>query len=359
MLKIRALSKNFGHLNILKNIHLDINEGEFISLVGASGSGKSTLLRIIAGLESASSGELFLQNENLSKLSIRDRNFAMVFQNYALYPHLSVFENLSMPLVARASWRRKLPLSQARRAFKKELESKVRAVAQKLQIAHILQKKPAELSGGQCQRVALGRAIIRKPRIFLMDEPLSNLDAKLRIHTRGELSAIHKELKKTFIYVTHDQSEAMTMSDRIAFLEGGELLQVGRPQELYNDPGHLKVAKFIGTPTINTFNIKLRGEFFEFSKDAKSKVLALRPQHCFLQKNGLKAQIFNIENMGNEVFIYSKILINEADCVLVLRPCEAENHHLGDCIEVGFDLSKALFFDEAGKRISLQIRGLL
>lgn len=358
MLKIKALNKNFGTQAILKNIHLDVKEGEFISLVGQSGSGKSTLLRIIAGLEQADSGELFLQNENLAKLSIKDRNFAMVFQNYALYPHLSVYENLKVPLWARASWKQKLPLSPSAKQLKNEIKKQILDVAEKLQIAHILHKKPKELSGGQCQRVALGRAIIRKPRIFLMDEPLSNLDAKLRIRTRGELSAIHRALNKTFIYVTHDQSEAMTMSDRIAFLEDGRLLQVGRPEELYDEPQHLKVAKFIGTPSINTFNIKLEGEFFSFSQNDK-KTLALRAQHCFLKKDGLKAQIINKENMGNEVFIYGKILANHCDFVLTLKPCEAKNYHLQSMIEIGFDLDKALVFDEDGKRIHSKIRGML
>ncbi|MDX2331527.1 ABC transporter ATP-binding protein [Campylobacter hepaticus] len=360
MLKIKNLNKKFGNHEILKNINLNIKEGEFLTLVGESGSGKSTLLRIIAGLEEPSKGEILnLNNQDISKQSPKDRNFSMVFQNYALYPHLSVKENLAMPIKARAKLMHKLPFAslyvKSYKNFKMHLEEKIEHVAKKLKISHILDKKPKQLSEGQCQRVALGRAIIREPSIFLMDEPLSNLDAKLRIHTRAELSAIHKELNKTFIYVTHDQSEAMTMSDRIAFLVDGELLQVGSPDEMYNNPNHLKVAQFIGTPTINTLSIELKSFGFSLSKKYKTKILAIRAENCFIDPySKIQAKIYNIENMGNEYLIYTKLLENDNDFILSVSTQEGKKLEINCIININFDYQKSFIFDEEGKRMDIK-----
>ncbi|EOI5211403.1 ABC transporter ATP-binding protein [Campylobacter jejuni] len=366
MLKINNLNKKFGNNEILKNINLEIKEGEFLTLVGESGSGKSTLLRIIAGLEEPSQGEILnLNNQDISKQNPRDRNFTMVFQSYALYPHLSVRENLAMPIKARAKFIHKLPLAsfyiKSYKEFKTHLEEKIEQVATKLKITHLLDKKPKQLSGGQCQRVALGRAIIREPNIFLMDEPLSNLDAKLRIHTRAELSAMHRELNKTFIYVTHDQSEAMTMSDRIAFLVDGELLQVASPDEMYNNPNHLKVAQFIGTPTINTLCVELKSYGFALINKnlSKHKSLAIRAENCFIDPHSqIKAKIYNIENMGNEYLIYTKLLKNDNNFILSLNTQEGKKLQLDSVVGINFDYSKAFIFDEEGRRMDIKLYNL-
>ncbi len=363
MLKITNLTKSFGANTILHNINLHIKEGEFLTLVGESGSGKSTLLRIIAGLEDKTSGEILKNDKDISKQSPRDRNFAMVFQSYALYPHFNVRQNLATPLVARSKFICKLPFAKVFSKKAKEefnaIQSKVTQVAKKLKIEHLLHKKPKELSGGQCQRVALGRAIVREPEIFLMDEPLSNLDAKLRIHTRGEISSIHRELKKTFIYVTHDQSEAMTMSDRIAFLVDGHLLQVDTPDNMYNNPSHLKVAQFIGTPTINTTKVSIKNN--KICLDDKGTItLAIRLEHIYRDdKSPIQVNIENIENMGNEYLIYTNSLHNNASFTFSVTPQEGKKMKINDVINIGFDVKKALFFDNDGKRIVNNIDGLV
>ena len=239
-LQIKNLSKNFGNTKILENINLEINEGEFVVLVGPSGSGKSTILRIIAGLETPSTGEVLINNKVINDLKPKDRDIAMVFQNYALYPHMSIFDNLAFPL-------------KMKNIDKKIIDKSVNDISSMLGINHYLAKKPKELSGGERQRVALGRAIIRKPELFLMDEPLSNLDAKLRTQMRAELLKLHKSLSSTVIYVTHDQIEALTMGNKIAVLNHGEMQQVGTPSEIYNNPRNIFVAGFIGNPGMNFF----------------------------------------------------------------------------------------------------------
>ncbi len=358
MLVINNLSKKFGEHTILHNINLHIKEGEFLTLVGESGSGKSTLLRIIAGLEEKSGGEILKDKQDISYKSPKERNFAMVFQSYALYPHFNVRENLATGLIARTKMRYKLPFAQflsknAKEHFK-NIDSKVFQVAHKLKINHLLDKKPKELSGGQCQRVALGRAIVREPEMFLMDEPLSNLDAKLRIHTRAEISQIHRELNKTFIYVTHDQTEAMSMSDRIAFLVDGCLLQVDNPDAMYNNPKHLKVAQFIGTPTINITPIKLENNTIKID-DNGNFILAIRPENLKLDATStLKALVKNKENMGNEYLIYTNLCINTYSFVLALPPEIGKRITLNEVIGLNFEPSKAYFFDRAGKRIDIE-----
>ena len=254
--ELRAIGKSFGDVSVLSGIDLDIADGEFLTLVGASGCGKSTLLRIIAGLEVQSSGSVLIDGASVDHLRPHERRVAMVFQSYALYPHMRVFGNIALPLVmSRLNLFDRLPLLRAlslrRRRVMPEIAREVHAVAAQLQIDALLERRPSQLSGGQRQRVALGRAMVRQPAAFLMDEPLSNLDAKLRVHMRTELADLHARLGATFIYVTHDQVEAMTMSNRVAMMDNGKILQLGRPGELYARPASVKVAQFIGTPAIN------------------------------------------------------------------------------------------------------------
>ena len=254
--KLNRLTKQFGSLTVLKNISLTIRSGEFLTLLGPSGCGKSTLLRIIAGLEPASAGSVYIDDNCMDRIRPKDRNIAMVFQSYALYPHLTVFDNIATPLrMHLLNAPQRIPMVgrfvPGYRSIEQKISSMVLEVAQLLDISHLLNRKPARISGGQRQRVALGRAMVRNPSVFLMDEPLSNLDAKLRVHMRTEIAGLHRKLKTTFIYVTHDQAEAMTMSSRIALMIDGTLFQVGPPTQIYQHPSHLKVAEFIGNPKIN------------------------------------------------------------------------------------------------------------
>jgi multiple sugar transport system ATP-binding protein len=253
---LRSIGKSFGGTPVLSGIDLDIADGEFLTLVGASGCGKSTLIRIFAGLEPQSTGSVLIDGVPVDHLRPHERHVAMVFQSYALYPHMKVFANIALPLVmSRLRMYERLPvlrlLSARRRSVMAGIADEVHAVAKQLQIDTLLDRRPSQLSGGQRQRVALGRAMVRQPAAFLMDEPLSNLDAKLRVHMRSELAELHARIGTTFIYVTHDQVEAMTMSDRVAMMDNGVILQLGRPDDLYARPANVKVAQFIGTPAIN------------------------------------------------------------------------------------------------------------
>ncbi|MGF7051084.1 multiple sugar transport system ATP-binding protein [Bosea sp. OAE752] len=253
---LSSIVKSFGPTKVLGGVDLDIADGEFLTLVGPSGCGKSTLIRIIAGLEHQDGGSVAIGGSGVDHLRPHERRVAMVFQSYALYPHMSVGANIALPLtMSRLRLWQRLPLlrqlSAQRRTVMRGIEADVAAVATQLQLDHLLARKPAQLSGGQRQRVALGRAMVRNPDVFLMDEPLSNLDAKLRVHMRTELAELHKRLGATFIYVTHDQVEAMTMSDRVAMMDSGSVLQLGTPSQLYEKPASLKVAQFIGSPAIN------------------------------------------------------------------------------------------------------------
>jgi len=263
-LSLRQISKTYGSNPVLSNITLDVEEGEFISLVGESGCGKSTLLRILAGLEAPDGGEIELNGRIVNAMAPKERNIAMVFQDYALYPHMTVGENLATPLVmARVPMAARLPLlssmSGTYRRARVDIDKRVSETARQLKIDHLLDRRPAQLSGGQRQRVALGRALVRNPSLFLMDEPLSNLDAKLRTSVRGELTELHRSSGLTFVYVTHDQVEALTMSTRVALMEKGRLLQVGTSAELYGRPANLYVAQFMGSPEISVLPGEVRG----------------------------------------------------------------------------------------------------
>ncbi|HUR87455.1 MAG TPA: ABC transporter ATP-binding protein [Ramlibacter sp.] len=253
---LKGISKGFGNTPVLKHVDLDIVDGEFLALVGPSGCGKSTLLRIIAGLERQDAGSLSIGDNVVDHLRPHERKVAMVFQNYALYPHMTVFENMALPLtMARLNLLERIPfigaLSRRKRRVMEDIMRHVQVVAEQLRIEAFGSRKPSQLSGGQRQRVALGRAMVRDPDVFLMDEPLSNLDAKLRVHMRTELAELHDRLGVTMVYVTHDQVEAMSMADRLAVMDQGTILQLGTPAEVYERPASIVVAQFIGSPGIN------------------------------------------------------------------------------------------------------------
>ncbi|GAL20619.1 putrescine transport ATP-binding protein PotA [Vibrio maritimus] len=361
--------KSFDDTDILKGIDLDIKDGEFLTLVGASGSGKSTLLRIISGLESQNSGLININGQEVSSKRSKDRDLAMVFQSYALYPHLTVRQNMQVPLRMRMPLWQRLPfvsiLFQQSKAAFEQIDKRVQSVAHQLHIEHLLDRKPSALSGGQCQRVALGRAMVRKPSAFLMDEPLSNLDAKLRVHMRGELSQLHRELGTTFVYVTHDQVEAMTMSDRIALLVEGELIQVDSPENMYNNPCHLKVAEFIGSPKINTIPASVNSlGHVEFGLQPMLDIrlatnhcdsditIAVRPEDIHLaEQSNMNATIKHIENMGGEAIVFAQAIWARGSIAIKVTPEEAAGLTQGDEIFLEISQSKLMFFGTNGERV--------
>jgi multiple sugar transport system ATP-binding protein len=314
-LVLENLSRRFGAVEAVKDVSLAIGDGEFVVFLGPSGCGKTTTLRMIAGLEEISAGNIYLDGQRLNDVLPADRNIAMVFQNYALYPHMTVYKNMAFGL-------------KMRRTPKQEIEARVARAADILGISHLLDRYPRELSGGQRQRVAVGRAIVRDPRVFLFDEPLSNLDAKLRAQTRVELLKLHRRLAATSVYVTHDQIEAMTMGDRIVVMHDGTVQQVGVPMEIYRKPANRFVAGFIGTPPMNFFSarvvtegaqLRLRGGGFQIpvasevasalSRHNDGEVLlGIRPENVLLQPAApdtepLRARIEIVEAIGSDVFL--------------------------------------------------------
>ncbi|MFC6823578.1 ABC transporter ATP-binding protein [Halopelagius fulvigenes] len=336
---------------------LDIEDGEFVTIVGPSGSGKSTLLRMLAGLESISSGEVIIGDTVVNDIPAQNRDVAMVFQNYALYPHMTVRKNMSYGLKLTSD------LSNA------EVDERVEEAAEMMGIEDQLEKKPASLSGGQQQRVATGRAIVRDPAVFLMDEPLSNLDAKLRAHMRIELQRIQDDLKTTTVYVTHDQEEALTMSDRVVILDQGELQQVGTPGEVFDEPANLFVADFIGSPSMNFFDVEIVGNRLEgkaFSYDISSKVaervrersnsneliLGIRPEHVKFADSGsvnaIPATLDVHEPVGDDNYFYLKV----NDIEFTMRIMGDHKYDEGDEFTVTFDEDKMHIFDrETGKNV--------
>jgi ABC-type sugar transport system ATPase subunit len=288
-LTLKQIRKSFGALEVIKGIDLEVRSGEFVVFVGPSGCGKSTLLRIIAGLEESTSGSLTIGEKDVTYAEPSERGIAMVFQSYALYPHMTVAENIGFGL------------SLARRP-KAEIEAKVRAAAETLQLSHLLDRKPKQLSGGQRQRVAIGRAIVRDPKVFLFDEPLSNLDASLRAQMRLEISELHARLKTTMIYVTHDQVEAMTMADKIVVLKGGAIEQVGSPMELYRHPATPFVAGFIGSPRMNLYSGEIAERF-------GCKTYGIRPEHIRLSETDgqWQGKVRHVERLGAEAIIHLDI----------------------------------------------------
>ncbi len=368
---LQGISKHFGDTRVLAEVDLEIADGEFLTLVGPSGCGKSTLLRIIAGLETQSAGTIALDHQPMDRVRPSERNLAMVFQSYALYPHLSVFDNIAVPLRMRdlSAWQRMPiigPWLPATRVRQLNIEKRVKEVADTLGLRELLDRKPGQLSGGQRQRVAVGRAIIRNPVAFLFDEPLSNLDAKLRVHMRAEISQLHRQLQSTFIYVTHDQAEAMTMSDRIAIMMDGKLVQVGSPAEVYHDPMDARVAAFIGSPRINLLPAERDGAgrllvlnrptgvFLPDTPDPPTR-LGIRPEALSISRQPaapIQGAVHLLENLGAEVFLHLSVPGNESGVVVRLSPHEAGSLRVGDDVGVTFDPRDALLFDDSGRRVS-------
>lgn len=348
--KIDGINKIYPNgFHAVKDVNLEIADKEFMIFVGPSGCGKTTTLRMIAGLEDISSGEMYIGDQKVNDVSPKDRNIAMVFQNYALYPHMSVYDNMAFGL----------KLSKTPKA---EINERIERAAKILDIDGLLKRKPKQLSGGQRQRVALGRAIVRKPEVFLMDEPLSNLDAKLRVQMRAELIKLHKELETTFIYVTHDQTEAMTMGTRICVMNGGEVQQVADPRTIYNAPANMFVAGFIGAPQMNFFdglvtdnkNLKVGDQVFlltdELAKAVEAKkmnnkplVMGIRPEdiRSGQSNEGVKAIVEMTELLGSDLNVYFKI--GEKQYIMKAEASSALK--MGDVMYAVFDPNKLHLFD--------------
>ncbi len=295
------VAKSYGDVPVIEDLNLEVADGELMVLVGPSGCGKSTALRMIAGLEEVTSGTISIGGHVVNQLAPKDRDIAMVFQSYALYPHMSVRENLEFGL-------------RMRRAPRAEIDARVGRAAEILGIAHLLDRKPKDLSGGQRQRVAVGRAIVRQPAVFLFDEPLSNLDAKLRVQMRAEISRLQQDLGTTSVYVTHDQVEAMTMGHRIAVMRAGKLQQVGTPLEVYDRPANVFVAQFIGTPPMNLVQATVEGGMLRASsfalplpfvvEEGRKVVVGIRPEHL-VRGDAIRAKVDMVEPIGHESIVYA------------------------------------------------------
>ncbi len=368
-LSIKKITKRFGETEVLKGVSLDIADGEFVSLVGPSGCGKSTLLRIIAGLEEQTTGSICIDGMPAEGQRAADRNLSMVFQSYALYPHLSVGENIAVPLkMRRMNGLQRLPLlggmMPGARAVANDIGKDVTEAADMLEIGHLLDRKPGQLSGGQRQRVALGRALVREPSAFLLDEPLSNLDAKLRVQTRVEIAQLHRRLEATFVYVTHDQVEAMTMSDRIAVMMGGRILQCAPPDVVYSDPDRIEVAEFIGSPKINILPLEIMSDGRLSLLDHPLDIavvdggrsvasLGLRPEALRLthENTALRGHVVHTENLGAEVFVQVEVAGLQERVTLRVAPEQRGAVALGASVALAFDVKKALVFDAEGARL--------
>lgn len=350
-LQLRNIVKQFDDTQVIKGVDLDVDDREFVVFVGPSGCGKSTLLRMIAGLESASSGDILIDGQRINEVGPAERGLAMVFQSYALYPHMTVEDNMGFSLKLAG-------------VSKEERRRKVREAAEILQLEPLLDRKPKALSGGQRQRVAIGRAIVRNPSIFLFDEPLSNLDAALRVQMRIELARLHEELDATMIYVTHDQIEAMTMADKIVVLQGGVVEQVGSPMELYHHPRNRFVAGFIGSPKMNFMNVTVEragpagvevrlpgGGHCEVPVEGDGLVsgtaleLGIRPEHLMLDHQGpLEGRIEVIERLGGVTSLYVRM-----DEQLVTVTADGDvAHRVNDTVRFGFEPPRAHLFDGEG-----------
>lgn len=369
-ISLKNISKSFGSTQVLNNLNVDINDGEFLTLVGPSGCGKSTLLRIIAGLEQQTSGDVLIDNKNVNRVRASERDLAMVFQSYALYPHLTVRRNLETPLRLRDyNAFERLPLIGNFSPSKKEKTESINQLVNKtsdtLKISELLDRKPGQLSGGQRQRVALGRAMVREPVAFLMDEPLSNLDAALRVHMRSELSELHNSLKTTFVYVTHDQAEALTMSSRMAVMIDGNLLQLDTPQEVYDNPSSLSVAQFVGSPKINIFkgtsdssgtvsflNVNLKRKSSESNTDLH---IGIRPEHLEItnesNENSFSGTVAYRENLGSDIFFH--VNIEDGSNKIIVRGLPQFTHQIsnGSSVNIKRVSDKALLFNQAGMRV--------
>lgn len=359
-LKLRNIEKIYPNgFHAVKDFSMDIEDKEFIVLVGPSGCGKSTSLRMIAGLEDISDGELYIGDKLVNNVAPKDRDIAMVFQNYALYPHMTVFDNMAFGL-------------KLRKKSKSEIKERVVKAAKTLDIESLLDRKPKQLSGGQRQRVALGRAIVREPKVFLMDEPLSNLDAKLRVQMRSEISKLHHKLQTTFIYVTHDQTEAMTMGTRIVVMKDGFVQQIADPQTIYKHPANMFVASFIGSPQMNFIDCEIKEQsgklYAEFQDnnveipDEKAKILkdknyinkkvtlGIRPECIFVdenkQGNTIEAVVEVTEMLGSEIYLYLNLNGNS----IIARVEPSAKAEIGKKINLVFDNNKIHMFDKESEK---------
>jgi ABC-type sugar transport system ATPase subunit len=341
---LKGIRKSFGSVEALKGIDLEIAAREFFALLGASGSGKSTTLRVIAGLETPDAGTMTVDGADVTYASPGERNVAMVFQNYALYPHMTLEQNIGFPLKMDGT-------------PKAEIRTLVREAAARVKIDHLLERRPGQLSGGQQQRCALARAIVRKPRLFLLDEPLSNLDAQLRLETRIELKRLHTSLDVTTIYVTHDQEEAMTIADRMAIFRDGEIIQIGTPSEVFNSPDNLDVAAFIGSPPMNLLPARAEGGAISIAgyKIAATErygarsgevVLGIRPSYIRLADEGLPARLLLSENLGESMLLN----VDVAGAIVKLRLGEMRNIAAGETVRLGFDHAQIHLFDPQSRR---------
>ena len=346
--EIRDVKKAFGSTQILHGVSVDIEDGQFVVLVGPSGCGKSTLLRMLAGLENITGGEIAIGDRVVNKVPPKDRDIAMVFQNYALYPHMTVYQNMAFSMKLAG-------------APKEVMDQEVQKAARILGLEQLLHRFPRQLSGGQRQRVAMGRAIVRNPQVFLFDEPLSNLDAKLRVQMRSEIKDLHQRLKVTTVYVTHDQIEAMTMADKIVVMNHGRIEQAGAPLELYDRPANLFVAGFIGSPAMNMLAGRIKdGSFIDgggthwplppayAGREGAEVVYGIRPEHLRLDPKGIQARVQVVEPTGSETQV--TLRIGEISVMGAFRERIAANH--GDVLAVSPDLALVHIFDKAtGQRI--------
>ena len=328
-LTLSKVTKSFGTTDVIKGVDLRVEDGEFCVFVGPSGCGKSTLLRMIAGLEDVSGGDVAIDGARINDLAPAKREIAMVFQSYALYPHLTVRDNMG------------LALKQAG-VPKAEIQAATDKAAAMLSLGPLMERRPAELSGGQRQRVAIGRAIVRRPKLFLFDEPLSNLDAALRVQTRIEIARLHRELGATMIYVTHDQVEAMTLADKIVVLRAGRVEQVGRPMDLYNDPDNTFVAGFIGSPQMNFLKAGALG--------LRSDTLGIRPEHLEISRASgqIAGRVSHVEKLGGETLVYVN---TDTQGLLTVRLFGEHDFAVEEAVHLTPDQARAFHFDAAGLRI--------
>jgi ABC-type sugar transport system ATPase subunit len=352
-LSLHQVVKRYGTVQVVHGIDLAVEHGDFVVFVGPSGCGKSTLLRMIAGLEEITDGEILIDGELVNEIEAAERGLAMVFQSYALYPHMTVRKNLSFGL-------------ETMHMPKTVIQERIAEAARILKIEDLLDRRPAQLSGGQRQRVAIGRAIVREPRIFLFDEPLSNLDAELRVQMRVEISKLHQRIDATMIYVTHDQVEAMTMADKIVVLRDGRIEQFGTPLDLYNKPANLFVAGFIGSPKMNFFEVTASAGDLSLadgtrlplqapSTETTGKLtLGVRPEHLTLGGGDhvlpLKMTVSLTEHLGGETLIYGNLSSDEP---VIAKETDQIFPEAGDSLEIGLDVARCHLFDSAGEALPL------
>ncbi|ATU93190.1 ABC transporter ATP-binding protein [Phyllobacterium zundukense] len=370
---LRNISKSYGSSHVLDDVTIEAEEGEFIALVGPSGCGKTTLLRIAAGLDHGDSGSVSMGDRDITAEHPADRNVAMVFQSYALYPHLTTAQNIAVPLAMRTmSKLERMPLIgrfvAGRAAHQAAIRQQVVTTAASLKIDHLLDRKPGQMSGGQRQRVALARALVRQPGVFLMDEPLSNLDANLRVHTRAEIVDLHRRAGVPTLYVTHDQAEALSMADRVAVMMGGRLLQFDEPARIYDDPRHIEVAQFVGSPRINVldaltsengtvvFGGKVLAEGITGPVGTPVQI-AVRPERIKLRDatgHGIPAIVLRLEFLGSEVLVFTRLVGTDNGITVKAAPADVTHIASGARVCLEIDAGACLVFGSDGLRVLLR-----